>query len=551
MGNANAIRAGRAFVEFFIDDKRFSPVLSKIESKLRSTGTAVQGVGKVLSAAGGSITAAFAGAATAFATTGAALDDMSKRTGVGVTALSELKFAAEQSGTNLETVEKAIRGMQKFTLGAARGTASMTQTLSDLGLSLEQIKNLSPEQQFQTIAAAIAKVPDPSTRAALAMKVFGKAGSDLLPLFSEGPAGFAALSAEAHKLGVTLNDEDAQAAAKLDDAIAKLKNQFGGLLVQIGGAIAGPLTDLSAEISNVVASTIQWIGENQGLVAMIAKVGAGIAAAGVTIYALGTAFNTVASAVGVLNTALTLLVAHPVIAGVAAITATIGYLVYEFYKAHDAVTSFDEALQGMGQKRTSFDADELTVLITRYDQLAAKAKLSAQEQEEARQAINKLRTEFGDVDTFVKDGRIVGADKARAQLSAAQRQKSRLQQRVEISLAEGALNTRIREGDITGEEIDKRKAEIARKREDLARTERIVADAGKLAPGGAVPPQIAAAAATANANAAAAVADAAPPTAATGANTRVSSELVDLGREQLSALQEIARNTRSGGLIAS
>ena len=51
-----------------------------------------------------------------------------------------------------------------------------------LGLSAEQFKGLSPEQQFQLVANALGGVEDASTRAALAQDVFGKAGTSLTPV---------------------------------------------------------------------------------------------------------------------------------------------------------------------------------------------------------------------------------------------------------------------------------------------------------------------------------------------------------------------------------
>ena len=50
-------------------------------------------------------------AVKSFAETGDAIQKMSLRTGISTVALSELGFAAEQSGTSLDTVEKAAKRM--------------------------------------------------------------------------------------------------------------------------------------------------------------------------------------------------------------------------------------------------------------------------------------------------------------------------------------------------------------------------------------------------------------------------------------------------------
>ena len=58
-------------------------------------------------------------------------------------------------------------------------------------LGKRSLQGLSPEQQFQLFANALAGVVDASTRAALAQDVFGRSGTQLLPLFTQGEQGMA------------------------------------------------------------------------------------------------------------------------------------------------------------------------------------------------------------------------------------------------------------------------------------------------------------------------------------------------------------------------
>ena len=96
---------------------QLNKAVDKAETRL---GRFKKGAGKVFkalgtAAKGGAIAAgaAIAGLAIAgiknFADLGDELDKMSARTGFSVEALGELKFAAEQSGTNLDTVESAAK----------------------------------------------------------------------------------------------------------------------------------------------------------------------------------------------------------------------------------------------------------------------------------------------------------------------------------------------------------------------------------------------------------------------------------------------------------
>ena len=101
---------------------------------------------------------------------------MSKRTGFSVEALGELKFAAEQSGTSIETIEKASFKLSGVLLDAENGLVGAKDALAQLGLKAEDLKALSPEEQFQTIANALSGVESASDKAALAQDLFGKSG---------------------------------------------------------------------------------------------------------------------------------------------------------------------------------------------------------------------------------------------------------------------------------------------------------------------------------------------------------------------------------------
>lgn len=462
MGSGADVRAGGAYIELLLRDSKFASGLRRVQKKFADTGRDAQAFGKVMGAAGSAITGAFAVALKTFASTGATLDDMTKRTGFSAKALGELKFAAEQSGTSLSQVEKGIRGMEKMLLGAANGAAGATTALSQLGLSAAELMGQSPEEQFRILSEAVAAIEDPSTRAALAMKVFGKAGSDMLPLFSEGAEGIAALRAEAERLGIVMSDEDVAAAAKFDDVLAQLSAQLKGIFVQLGAAIAGPLTEFSDTISTAMRTVIDWIGQNDVLLQNIAGMGAAFVATGAAVYGLGTA--------------MTFLAAHPIVAVLATIAAGAYAIANAYNEATDAVTNFDKAQKGMGQKRTYGDPGEISTMIQRYEQLAKKEKLLKKEREEAYDILHKLRMEFGNIEGHVEGGKIVKADRTRAQLQAAQGGRSSGIQGQELAQARAAISTRKAEG-ADAAELKQRADAIKKMEEDLARTKRLVADA--------------------------------------------------------------------------
>ena len=265
--SVQGIRAGKAFVEFFINDDRINSGLAKISKQLSSWGR----TGLKYSAP---IAGAFGAAAAAFANSGSELYDMSRRTDVAVETLSMLKYAAEQSDVSMETLEKAFKGMKK--------------------------NGLDPNT-FSEIAADIAKIEDPVARTQAAMDLFGKAGYDIVPLLQDLPE----LNAQFQKLGITMSTSNAVAADALGDAFAASKAQFWGLVNTIGSALAGPLTQFLTWSQAIVANVIQWANENPRLFQTIAVIATAVAAVSSAMVAFGSVAAIMATAIGGISAAVT------------------------------------------------------------------------------------------------------------------------------------------------------------------------------------------------------------------------------------------------------
>ena len=136
---------------------------------------------------------------------GGQISDLSQRTGLSVTAVQELKFAADQTGTSIETVSGAVSKLGKGLVEGGQGTV---QAVDALGLSFRDLQKMKPDEAFTQVAEAIAGIEDPMQQSAAAMALFGKAGVELLPAIKSG---ISDLRAEAQRLGVVLSEENVAA----------------------------------------------------------------------------------------------------------------------------------------------------------------------------------------------------------------------------------------------------------------------------------------------------------------------------------------------------
>ncbi|NVM57434.1 MAG: phage tail tape measure protein, partial [Desulfobacterales bacterium] len=134
---------------------------------------------------------------------------------------------------------------------AGGAMATYVRAFDQLGLKAEELIELSPEDQFDRIARAIANVESPTIRAARAQDIFGRAGTQLLPLFAAGEEGLEKLRKKAHELGIVFDQEAADKAARLTDAITTLKGSFKGVSMSIAGELVPTLTVLVEKFTDV------------------------------------------------------------------------------------------------------------------------------------------------------------------------------------------------------------------------------------------------------------------------------------------------------------
>jgi len=359
MASARGIRAGAAYVELYLSDSRLVRGLQSAEKRLKAFGEGLRSVGTRMVAIGAAIAAPLLGGAKAFADMGSALFDMSQRTGISVEALSELGFAAEQSGTDLATMETGIRKMQRSLTDAAQGSKTAIEALGLLGLTIEDFKGLSPEQQFKLIADRIAQIADPTIRAAAAMELFGRSGTQLLPMLSGGAKGIEDLQAQARSLGLTMSTEDAKAAEAFGDTLDVLWKTMKRLTFAVGAALAPMLTDLAESMTRVIVRTTSWLQKNRQVVVTVLKVAAAVVAGGIALLALGyaatataatfgamaTVITGVGAAIGVLGTIIAALLS-PIGLVVAAVVGLAAYLLY-------TTGAGGEALRWLGERFTA------------------------------------------------------------------------------------------------------------------------------------------------------------------------------------------------------
>ena len=167
---------------------------------------------------------------------GGRLSDLSARTGETAGNLLLLERAFQNTGISSDKVGTSINKLQKFMSDAQSGTDKNIKVINQLGLSYDQLAQLSPTEQLGMIAEKINNISSPTERAATAMTIFGKSGGALLPFLQN----FAGEMANAQtELGSLTRIMDAKNAVfdTVSDKIEIIKGKFtefaAGVLSQV------------------------------------------------------------------------------------------------------------------------------------------------------------------------------------------------------------------------------------------------------------------------------------------------------------------------------
>lgn len=242
-----------------------------LEKGLNKTKYQLTQIGATMTIVGAAITGTLAAITVKWASAGDEIAKLAQKTGFSTEALSELKYAAQLSGGSLSGLEMGIKRMQYAILQGGYGLMTYTRLFQDLGLTIDQLKGMAPEQQFYAIMTALADIADPTQKAAIAVSLFGRAGTDMLPMLSDGSAGLEEMRAEAEKLGIVFDSKAAKSAEAFNDSFTRLKASLSGATMMIAGTLAPVITNLANAISSIITKIKNWTDAHPGLTKVLSN----------------------------------------------------------------------------------------------------------------------------------------------------------------------------------------------------------------------------------------------------------------------------------------
>ena len=163
----------------------------------------------------------------------AALDSLAKTSdalGIQQEKLQALQHIGELTGTSNEQVNKSLERMQKNLGNAARNGGASADALSDLGVNVNEIIKLKPDEQMEQLAIALSGIDNQAERASISNDLFGRSGVRMLKMLDQlKDEGLDPTVKAIDSMGISLSRMETTKVENANDALFKAQEVVTGL----------------------------------------------------------------------------------------------------------------------------------------------------------------------------------------------------------------------------------------------------------------------------------------------------------------------------------
>jgi hypothetical protein len=243
----------KAVLSFSTDNTGLNTGIGQVKGQVSGLESSVQNLGATLAAAF---------TVTAVVTIGKQvldfadeLTNLSAKTGIGTTGLQKLQLAFQGSGVSLDTVTRSVGELGARLVGD-KGAQAMVQKL---GLNLEELKHMTPEEKFIKAADAVGKIQDKGEQLYASKTLFGKGGVEIL----QGLDGHLEETTKKFEdMGLIVDEQTVAAADNFGDQLGIVGKQLLAVAANAIGPMLPALTALASGFSvvaNVLGQTVGFV----------------------------------------------------------------------------------------------------------------------------------------------------------------------------------------------------------------------------------------------------------------------------------------------------
>lgn len=272
------------FATLALDTSEFDSGVTQSGSKFDSFGAKLSGgLSKIGGAAKNLLTSDFVGNIGAWirdmadeaSAAGDKIDKQSQALGMSRKAYQEWDYILSQSGASIDSLGVSMKTLNSAVLSDSKDTR---EVFKSLGLSMEELNGLTQESQFERVVRAFQQLPAGAEKSALAVKLFGRNGQDLLPLLNSSANSIDEMRKNAQELGLIMSDEAVDAAVAYNDALDDMDRTFKAVKYAVGTEFLPVLTGAFKKVASYTGGLLNAYKE-EGFSGVFKKIGSDIGSA--------------------------------------------------------------------------------------------------------------------------------------------------------------------------------------------------------------------------------------------------------------------------------
>ena len=226
-----------------------------LKDSILGLGSAMIGIGGVYSGTVGSLIMAGNHAVDVADKIG----DLSARYQIHANTLQVYGAMVEEAGGSTEDAAAAMGKLNKAINEAIHGGKEQAAAFAGVGISIEKLKKMSPEQVMEQMADAFKGSEQDMAKQAVLLELMGKNGTVFMDVMNKGSAEYRKRLEEMRADGALLSEEQLQQADDYDKTWKRLQRTLDGIKTALGLKLAHAL-------ETTVQGIQQWTVANRALI---------------------------------------------------------------------------------------------------------------------------------------------------------------------------------------------------------------------------------------------------------------------------------------------
>lgn len=174
------------------------------------------------------------------------IDKMSQKMGISAKAYQEWDAVMQHSGTSIDALKPSMKTM-------ANQAQQGAEEFQKLGISQEEVKNLSQEDLFGRVIEGLQNMGEGTERTAIASKLLGRGATELGALLNTSAEDTQKMKDRVNELGGVMSDGAVKAAAKYQDQLQDMNTAIDGLKRNLLTGMMPAITTVMSGITNLAS----------------------------------------------------------------------------------------------------------------------------------------------------------------------------------------------------------------------------------------------------------------------------------------------------------